>query len=71
MNPQEHNQQVIEQLKQIITTAQNNLDALYADQLEYKELENSMNYIRLCSQRAQYHFGYFKDPSCEVRPFGS
>lgn len=71
MNPQEHNQQVIEQLKQIITTSQNNLDALYADQLEPKDLENSMNYIRLCSQRAQYHFGYFKDPSCEVRSFGS
>jgi hypothetical protein len=70
MKTQEHNQTTIDQLKQIIITAQNNLDALYADQLEYKHLETSMNYIRLCTQKAQYHFKYSTDPSCEHKPFG-
>ena len=61
----DHHQEVINNFKSIITSAQNNLDAFYADQLEYKNAEDSMNYIRLCSQRVQLHMKNCLDSSCK------
>lgn len=62
---QNHKLELVSDLKTIITTAQNNLDAFQADQLEYKHLENGMNYIRLCTQSAQMHAKNCLDSSCE------
>ena len=62
MNTEEHKQEVISNLKKIISTAQNNIDALYADQLEYKHAEDGMNYIRLCTQKVQLHLKMHLDP---------
>jgi hypothetical protein len=63
MQTEEHKQKIINNLKQIISTAQNNIDALYADQLEYKHAEDGMNYIRLCTQKVQWHFKMQLDPN--------
>ena len=60
-----HHQEVINNLKSIITSTQSVLDAFYADQLEYKNAEDSMNYIRLCSQRVQLHMKNCLDSSCK------
>lgn len=56
-----HTDATIANLKNIINSAQNCLDALYADQLRYKDAENSMNYIRLCSQKVQLHMKDFEN----------
>jgi hypothetical protein len=56
-----HTNDAIASLKNIIDTAQNCVDALYADQFKYKDSENSMNYIRLCSQKVQLHMKNYEN----------
>lgn len=51
---EKNQQEVTNNLKSIITAAQNCLDAFYSDQFGVKEAEVSMNYIRLCTQKVQY-----------------
>lgn len=64
-----HHQEVINNLKSIITSTQSVLDAFYADQLEYKNAEDSMNYIRLCTQKVQWHALNSLDSSCKEEKY--
>jgi len=67
MTKEEHKQEVIKHLKLIQTSVQNTLDAFYADQLEYKNAEDSMNYIRFCTQNVQFHIKNCIEIPCEIK----
>ena len=56
MTNQTPQEEIINNLKEIKKTTENCLDAFYSDQLLEKQAEDSMNYVRLCTQRVQYFF---------------
>ena len=66
MNKEEHKKEALNNLKEIIKAAQNNIDAMLDDDfcvylLSYKGTENSMNYIRLLTQKVQLNMMKYKD----------
>jgi len=66
MNKEEHKKEALNNLKEIIKTAQNNIDAMLDDDfcvylLSYKGTENSMNYIRLLTQKVQLSMMKYRD----------
>ena len=56
-----HYEATVAALKAIIDSAQNCLDALYSDQFKYKHAEDSMNYIRITTQKVQLHMKDFEN----------
>lgn len=70
MKKEEHKEKILNNLKEIIKTAQNNMDALYDDDfcvylLDAKGVETSMNYIRELTQKVQYYMLLYKQNSNE------
>jgi hypothetical protein len=66
MNKEEHKKEALNNLKEIIKTTQNNIDAMLDDDfcvslLSYKGTENSMNYIRLLTQKVQLNMMKYRD----------
>jgi len=69
LNKAGHKKELLNSLKSIIETAQNNMDELYIDDIfishiSYKQVEISMNYIRVCTQKVQYHMKNYTDSPC-------
>lgn len=72
MSKEKYKEEVINNLKEIIKTAQNNIDALLDEDfcvylLSYKGTESSMNYIRLLTQKVQWNMKNYKDHPCDIQ----
>lgn len=66
MSKDEHKNEIIKNLKEIIKTSQNNIDAFYDDDfcvylLSSESLDNSMNYIRLLTNKVQFSMINYKN----------
>lgn len=67
MTKQENKQASIDQLRAIKETALNVLGLIELDDIDYKSIETSMNFIRLSTQKVQYYSkNYFNFP-CDIQ----
>lgn len=67
MQKQTYKQGSIDQLRSIKETALNVLGLIELDDIDYKSIETSMNYIRLCTQRVQWNAKNHFDFPCDIQ----
>lgn len=67
MNKQKYKENALAQLREIKETALNVLGLLSIDDIDYKSVETSMNYIRLCTQRVQWNSKNYFDFPCDLQ----
>jgi hypothetical protein len=65
MTKHEYKQGAIDQLRSIKETALNVLGLIELDDIDYKSIETSMNYIRLCTQKVQWNSKNYFDFPCK------
>ena len=67
MTKQEYKQASIDQLRAIRETALNVLGLIELDDIDYKSIETSMNFIRLSTQKVQWNSKNYFDFPCDIQ----
>ena len=67
MNKEEYNQESIKQLRAIRETALEVLGLIELNDIDYKQIETSMNFIRLSTQKVQWNSKNYFDFPCDIQ----